>query len=167
MVGIGGVGMGKRERQRLQRGTRKHFGVMDKFIILIVMMISWVYTWYVKTHQVVYFKYVQFIIHQLYLNKVVISKCQRASLVAQWLRVCLPMRGTRVRALVWEDPTCRGATRPVSHNYWACASGACAPQRERPWQWEAHAPQWRVAPARHSWRKPSHRNEDPTQPKNK
>ena len=40
-----------------------------------------------------------------------------ASLVAQWLRVCLPMQGTRVRALVWEDPTCRGATRPVSHNY--------------------------------------------------
>ena len=41
----------------------------------------------------------------------------RASLVAQWLRVCLPMQGTRVRALVWEDPTCRGATGPVSHNY--------------------------------------------------
>ena len=40
-----------------------------------------------------------------------------ASLVAQWLRVCLPMQGTRVRALVWEDPTCRGATKPVSHNY--------------------------------------------------
>ena len=40
-----------------------------------------------------------------------------ASLVAQWLRICLPMQGTQVRALVWEDPTCRGATRPVSHNY--------------------------------------------------
>ena len=40
-----------------------------------------------------------------------------ASLVAQWLRIRLPMQGTRVRALVWEDPTCRGATRPVSHNY--------------------------------------------------
>ena len=40
-----------------------------------------------------------------------------ASLVAQWLRICLPMQGTRVQALVWEDPTCRGATRPVSHNY--------------------------------------------------
>ena len=51
----------------------------------------------------------------------------RASLVAQWLEVCLPMQGTRVWALVWEDPTCRGANRPVSHNYWACASGACAP----------------------------------------
>ena len=41
----------------------------------------------------------------------------RASLVAQWLRICLPMQGTRVRALVWEDPTCRGANRPMSHNY--------------------------------------------------
>ena len=42
---------------------------------------------------------------------------QGASLVAQWLRICLPMRGTRVRALVWEDPTYRGATKPVRHNY--------------------------------------------------
>ena len=40
-----------------------------------------------------------------------------ASLVAQWLRVCLLMRGTRVRALVWEDPTCHGATKPVSRSY--------------------------------------------------
>ena len=40
-----------------------------------------------------------------------------ASLVAQWLRTCLPMQGTRVRALVWEDPTCHGAAGPVSHNY--------------------------------------------------
>ena len=31
------------------------------------------------------------------------------------------MQGTRVRALVQEDPTCRGATKPVHHNYWACA----------------------------------------------
>ena len=75
------------------------------------------------------------------------------------------MQGTRVRALVWEDPTCRGATKPVSHNYWACASGACALQRERPRWWEARAPRWRVAPARRNWRKPLHRNEDPTQPK--
>ena len=88
-----------------------------------------------------------------------------ASLVAQWLRICLPMQGTRVRALVWEDSTCRGATGPVSHNYWAWASGACTPQQERPREWEARAPRWRVAPTRRNWRKPSHRNEDPTQPK--
>ena len=39
------------------------------------------------------------------------------SLVAQWLRIRLPMQGTWVRALVREDPTCRGATKPVCHNY--------------------------------------------------
>ena len=40
-----------------------------------------------------------------------------ASLVVQWLRIRLPMQGTRVRDLVWKDPTCRGAAGPVSHNY--------------------------------------------------
>ena len=43
------------------------------------------------------------------------------SLVAQWLRIRLPMQGTQVQALVWEDPTCRRATKPVPHNYWAWA----------------------------------------------
>ena len=52
------------------------------------------------------------------LRQAVISKTMlRASLVAQWLRIRLSMQGTRVRALVWEDPTCRGATGPVHHNY--------------------------------------------------
>ena len=39
------------------------------------------------------------------------------SLVAQWLRIRLPMQGTWVRSLVWEDLTCCGATKPVLHNY--------------------------------------------------
>ncbi|XP_059967992.1 uncharacterized protein LOC132498418 isoform X2 [Mesoplodon densirostris] len=39
------------------------------------------------------------------------------SLVVQWLRIRLPMKGTRVRALVQEDPTCHGATKPMRHNY--------------------------------------------------
>ncbi|XP_060141750.1 metabotropic glutamate receptor 7-like isoform X6 [Globicephala melas] len=43
------------------------------------------------------------------------SKEARASLVVQWLRVCLPMQGTRIRAPVREDPTCCGAAGPVSH----------------------------------------------------
>ena len=46
-----------------------------------------------------------------------IKEEDRASLVAQWLGVCLLMRGTRVRALVWGDPTCRGAAGPVGHDY--------------------------------------------------
>ena len=44
-----------------------------------------------------------------------------ASLVAQWLRIRLPVQGTWVRALVREDPTCRRATKPVRHDYWAYA----------------------------------------------
>ena len=43
------------------------------------------------------------------------------SLVAQWLRIRLPMQGTRVRSLVREDPMCCGATKPVRQSYWACA----------------------------------------------
>ena len=78
------------------------------------------------------------------------------------------MQGTQVQSLVREDPTCRGATKPVRHNYWACALDpashnywspratttaarvprAHAPQQEKPPQWEAQAPQRRVAPAR-------------------
>ena len=87
------------------------------------------------------------------------------------------MQGTRVRALVQEDPTCRGATKPVCHNYGACTleparhnywaripqllrlhattteaqePRARAPQQEKPPQWEAHAPQHRVAAAHHN-----------------
>ena len=47
------------------------------------------------------------------------KKKSGVSLVAQWLRILLPMQGTRVRTLVRvrEDPTCRGATKPVRHNY--------------------------------------------------
>ena len=88
------------------------------------------------------------------------------------------MQGTRVQALVQEDLTCRGATKPVCHNYWAHVPQllkpahpraralqllspraatteahtprACAPQQEKPPQWEARAPQQRVAPARHN-----------------
>ena len=82
-----------------------------------------------------------------------------ASLEAQWLSIRLPMQGIRVRALVREGATCRGATKPVHHNYWACAlepeshnywartPKAHVLQQEKPPQWEARAPQQRVAPA--------------------
>ena len=47
-----------------------------------------------------------------------VNKCKtRTSLVAQWLRIHLPMQGTQVRALVQEDPTCHGATKPVHRKY--------------------------------------------------
>ena len=39
-----------------------------------------------------------------------------ASLVVQWLKVCLPTQGTWVQALVREDPTYHGATKPMYHS---------------------------------------------------
>ena len=49
-------------------------------------------------------------------NKV--KKEVRTSLVAPWLRICLPMQGTWVRSQIGEDFTyCLGATKPMSHNY--------------------------------------------------
>ena len=45
------------------------------------------------------------------------NQCIGTSLVVQWLRIRLPMQATQVQALVWEDPTCHGATKPMRHNY--------------------------------------------------
>ena len=44
------------------------------------------------------------------------------SLVAQWLRLYLPVQGIWVPPLAWEDPTCCRAAEPVCHNYWALSS---------------------------------------------
>ena len=67
------------------------------------------------------------------------------------------MQGTRVWALVQEDPTCRGATKPVCRNYWA---GALEPTRHNYW---ARVPQllkpMRLEPKLRNKR--SHRNEKP------
>ena len=39
------------------------------------------------------------------------------SLVIQWLRIHLPMQGTQVQSLVWEDPKCQPtALKPVLRN---------------------------------------------------
>ena len=54
------------------------------------------------------------------------------SLVAQWLRICLPMQGTRVQALVREDPSYCRATKPVCHNYRACVPQLLKPAHLEP-----------------------------------
>ena len=89
----------------------------------------------------------------------------RASLMVQWLRICLAMWGTPVQSLVGEDPICLGETKPTCHNYWACAlesenpnswahhataeaqaPRACAPPQAKPLQWEAVTPQLESSP---------------------
>lgn len=53
--------------EEFTEGMRKHLRVMDILVILIVVVVSWVYT-YVKTSDCD-FKYVQCIVCQLYLSK--------------------------------------------------------------------------------------------------
>ena len=60
----------------------------------------------------------------------------RASLAVQWLRICLATQRTLVWSLVQEDPTCRGATKPVHHNYWACALEPLCRNYWSPWALE-------------------------------
>ena len=48
---------------------------------------------------------------------VVIKRKVRASLVGQWIRIHLAMQGTPVQSMVPEDPICRGAAKPMCHNY--------------------------------------------------
>ena len=38
--------------------------------------------------------------------------------MAQWIGTHLPVQGTWVWSLVQEDPTGKGAAKPVYHNYW-------------------------------------------------
>ena len=92
---------------------------------------------------------------------------RRASLVAQWLRIRLPVLEKWVQFLIQEDPPCCRATKPVYHNYWACAPEpgscnywahvpqllnpksprACAVQQEKPsLQWEACTSQLVISP---------------------
>ena len=73
------------------------------------------------------------------------------SLVVQWLRTCLPMQGTPVWSLLWEDAACLGAPEPMCHSYWARAVEPVPHNR-------------RGVPAEQKWRKPRCCNKDLAQP---
>lgn len=61
-------GEGRKEREEGYKEAQGNLRVMNMFIILIMVLISWVYT-YVKIYQVVHFKSMQFYVCQLHLNK--------------------------------------------------------------------------------------------------
>ena len=56
-----------------------------------------------------------------------------ASLVAQWLRICLAMQRTQVPPLVLEDPTCCRVTEPTGHLF-GCT---LEPIPHTYWSWHA------------------------------
>ena len=66
----------------------------------------------------------------------IVNGLLRASLVAHWQRVCLSLQDTWVWLLAQEDPVWQSATKPISHNYGACAlePGSCNEKLPR---WEA------------------------------
>ena len=90
-----------------------------------------------------------------------------------------------VRFLVWEDPTCRRAAKPMHHNYWACAlepgghnywahmlqllkptcPRAHALQKGRLPHWEACALQVEHSPQSPQLQDSPRSSEDPVQPK--
>ena len=92
-----------------------------------------------------------------------------------------------VRFLVWEDPMCHRAAKPMHHNHWACAlepgsrsywahmpqllkpvcPRAHALQKGRPPQWEARAPQVAHSPQSPQPQKSPRSSEDPVQPQMK
>ena len=90
------------------------------------------------------------------------SSLKRIPGLSWWLSgkesACQSMQETRVWSLIWEDPTCQRATKPMCHNYWACAlePGSCTDwahvpqllrpacpqlQQEKSLQWEACVPE--------------------------
>ena len=76
--------------------------------------------------------------------------------------ICLPMQETRVWSLIWEVPTCLGATK------WTCALKPRSRDYWSPWSTTREAvavrnpcTTGRIAPA---WEKPMHSNKDPEQP---
>lgn len=67
----------------------------------------------------------------------------------------LAMQGASVQSMVWEDPTCHRATKPVRHNYWSSCTLKLTLHNEKP----LHC-NWKVAPTRHNSRKPARSHKD-------
>ena len=75
------------------------------------------------------------------------------SLMVQWLRNCLAMQVTLAQFLVWEYPTCHGATKPVHHSYRACALEPMSGST-----WGPHALESMLHKSSHCKEKPTHHN---------
>ena len=108
--GTGSIpGRGSKISHASQRGQKKKCQVMDDFYFLL---------------RVIFYNKMCWICNQKILRnkkRKILKVNGRASLVVQWLRICLPIQETWIQALVWEDSTCHGATKPRRYNYRACA----------------------------------------------
>ena len=76
--------------------------------------------------------------------------------MAQFIRLYLPMQGTLVWPLIWEDLLCHRAAKPVCLNYWACA---LEPGSRNYWSLRALEPGLRNRRS-HCNEKPEHHSEE-------
>ena len=90
-------------------------------VVYKLIFMESVFCWTVFNFDEVHF--VKFFFHEYTFYGVYLkSYCQNwASLLVQWLRTYLLMQETRIWSLIQEDSICCGPTKPVYHNYWACA----------------------------------------------
>ena len=88
----------------------------------------------------------------------------RTLLVVQWLGICLPMQGTWVRSLAWEDSTCPGATTEAAPTGTQAlrSPGSAAREAAATRSLRTTTSEW--APLTATRRKPSCSNEGPVQP---
>ena len=97
----------------------------------------------------------------------------KASLVAQWWRIHLPMQETQVWFLVGEDPTYFRATKPMGCNYWIhvpqllrpMSPRACALRGVKSPQWEVCMLQLESSPCLLQLEESPCSSKDPAQPK--
>ena len=52
-------------------------------------------------------------------ERVIRIRQAKTSMMVRWVGIHLPMQGTWVWSLVWEDPTCLGGTKFLRHSYWS------------------------------------------------
>ena len=60
---------------------------------MVLYIYIYTYNMYMSNFQIIPFKY-EYFVFKFYVNNTVKKYWARASLVAQWLRICLPMQGT-------------------------------------------------------------------------
>ena len=122
---LGGIGVRRRGRQRM-RWLDGITNSMDVHLSELQELVMDRESWHAAIHGVTKsltglsdWTELNRIIQQFYLyvqTKRIKNKDSRTSLVAQCIRISLPMQATRVWSLIRED-----RTHQVHHNYWACA----------------------------------------------
>ena len=70
----------------------------------------------------------------------ILTKSQGLPSVVQWLRICLPMQGTQVQSLVWEDSGAKSWSKAWPQLLSLCSRAHALQQDKPPEQREKSSP---------------------------